>query len=220
MRICPDCSEETRRGRCPECGATTYQEDDEMLVLLQRRDLNGRSPFLPVAGESQYQPALRTALKRDGRSTGVTLVTEPTNPVDPHAVRVCDFETGETFGYLQRRAAKQFHGAVERLAGQRCVAGLTGGGRGKFVGVFFDATAIRNIYDSEHAPRAPKNRRTTAIVPVEPKETRTPDIQTVALTSASPAKVSIATSRHRAWLLVSLTLATIAMFVWLLVKAS
>jgi len=87
----------------------------------------------------------------------VRLEQEPNNEHDPFAVRICDAVTGEPFGYLKRRDAKQFHDATVALSGTELLAGLTGGFRGRpTVGLVFDATKLRAAYDALQAGEDPQ----------------------------------------------------------------
>lgn len=142
---------------CPECGSQTYDDEDDVFDLLRAR-ATGQALVLGAVGESNYQPALKAALKRDPpmRSVGVQLKQEPDNEHDPYAVRICDKLTGDTLGYLKRRDAKQFHAAVAALRDTELLAGLTGGFRGRpTIGLIFDATKLRAAYDALRAGEDP-----------------------------------------------------------------
>lgn len=90
---------------------------DVILVYLCEERLG----WVPVVGESNYQPALK---KLSGRMTDdgfrrpeheVVLLPEPTNPHDPNAVRVLA-EPDQLVGYLSRENAVRYRPAIDVLA--------------------------------------------------------------------------------------------------------
>lgn len=104
-----------------------------------------------VVGESHYQPALqRITGRREWVETVyecvAVLVPEPTNPHDPHAVRI--EVQGELVGYLSREDATRYVPYLRRLAEQRqlacCQAVIAGRGQGSEtanMGVFLHIAA-------------------------------------------------------------------------------
>jgi HIRAN domain len=104
-----------------------------------------------VVGESHYQPALqRITSRREWVETFyecvAVLVPEPTNPHDPHAVRI--EVQGELVGYLSREDAARYVPYLRRLTEQRqlacCEAVIAGRGPGSEtanMGVFLHIAA-------------------------------------------------------------------------------
>jgi hypothetical protein len=68
---------------------------------------------LEVVGESNYQDALRRAVREVGRKVVAVLAPEPTNPYDSNAVSI--WVGGHRVGYLGRDEAEVFQPAVERM---------------------------------------------------------------------------------------------------------
>jgi hypothetical protein len=82
-----------------------------------------------IVGESHYQGRLRN-ISMSGRSFTVVLMPEPTNAIDPNAIRVVAEGAG-TIGYLSREDAVYYAPVFELLAQHKrvgtCRAQLTGG---------------------------------------------------------------------------------------------
>ena len=94
-----------------------------------------------IVGESNYQPELRRVAK-SGRSFMAVLLSEPNNPKDPNAIRVCA-EGGRTVGYLSRDYAIDYREAFALLGKHghvgACRAKLIGGvGEKKSFGVMLN----------------------------------------------------------------------------------
>jgi hypothetical protein len=89
----------------------------------------GRGWVVPVVGEASYQPALRTAYRKnggDGHDLKVDAVLKPEegNRFDANAVQV-EID-GRLVGYLPREWAAQYRSALGETAG-RCSAKIVGG---------------------------------------------------------------------------------------------
>jgi hypothetical protein len=103
----------------------------------------GRGFFVEVAGESFYQPALRTLQTLAGKEpVRVLLYPEPENAHDSNAVAIKTFE-GETVGYLTRDDAPRYQQTLlalrERGQVGVCSAQLVGGTDDKpSIGIFLD----------------------------------------------------------------------------------
>jgi hypothetical protein len=82
-----------------------------------------------IVGESHYQGRLRN-ICTSGRSFTAMLMLEPTNAVDPNAIRVVQ-EGADTIGYLSKEDAVYYAPVFELLAQHKrvgtCRAKLTGG---------------------------------------------------------------------------------------------
>ena len=110
--------------------ATT--DGSQTLKALDLSDSAGECDF-HIVGESNYQPELRRVAK-SGRTFLAVVMSEPTNPKDPNAIRVCA-EGGRTIGYFDRDYARQYREAFALLASHghvaACRAKLIGGVPGK-----------------------------------------------------------------------------------------
>jgi hypothetical protein len=107
---------------------------------------------MEIVGESKYQPALRTMLARDGRSTTIRLEPEPENPHDANAIKVCDVATGATVGYIPRENAARYQAAAGTLAGEPLAAELVGGtGTKPSIGVYFNGRRLKDAVGEKPA---------------------------------------------------------------------
>ena len=91
--------------------------------------LEGGTCNFNIVGESQYQGRLRN-ISKSGRSFAALVLPEPTNAVDPNAVRVVA-EGADTIGYFSREDAVHYS-SVFNILGKHgrvgmCRAQLTGG---------------------------------------------------------------------------------------------
>jgi len=87
---------------------------------------NRRRDFLAVVGELDHQEALRCLLDQHGRSVLASLVPEPANPHDLHAVAVVIDE--RKVGYLTSDVAKKYGPILSaRTTPIMCPAELHGG---------------------------------------------------------------------------------------------
>lgn len=114
-RRCPACAEAVRReaAKCKHCGHAIILDD----VRNNLNEASGTDGLVEVhvVGETSYQDALRLIAETHAslgtnRLLTATLVAEPDNRNDPHAVRVD--VVGRTVGYLPRSVAKLYRPAV------------------------------------------------------------------------------------------------------------
>jgi hypothetical protein len=116
----------TRRKRSAPPAVTP--PDERSLAALDIGSASGTCNF-NIVGESQYQGRLRD-ICTSGRSFTAVLMPEPTNAVDPNAIRVVA-EGADTIGYLSKEDAVYYAPVFELLAQHnrvgRCRARLTGG---------------------------------------------------------------------------------------------
>ena len=101
---------------------------------------------LSAVGESQYQPALQRAAQ-SGRVCRATLVPEPENPLDGHAVAVKIL--GETVAYLSRGDARRYQSRLRALERLKDVPA-------KLIGGTPDKPSFGILLDCREVERLPK----------------------------------------------------------------
>ncbi|TCK20698.1 hypothetical protein EV378_4659 [Pseudonocardia endophytica] len=115
---------------------------------------------LGVVGESHYQQGLKLAsgghvagYDLDSHLPAIALmVPEPSNPFDNSAVRIDVVHGGRsvTVGYLAREVARHYQPHLLPLRQQnrvaRCPARITGGGSGKYYGIYLHVAAPSRLF--------------------------------------------------------------------------
>ena len=130
------------------------------------RAFSTRDFSVEVVGESNYQPALKKALKsvKDYGGTGfikAVLAREPSNRYDENAIVVMTV-TMDTIGYLKRDLARKYQSAFALWEGAgyllHCQAKLIDGrgGRTNSIGALLDLATPEDIASVFHNPNTRK----------------------------------------------------------------
>ena len=137
----------TRRKRSTPPAVTPPPDERSLATTLDIGSATGTCNF-NIVGESHYQGRLRN-ICTSGRSFTVLLMPEPTNAVDPNAIRVVA-EGADTIGYLSKEDAVHYAPMFELLARHNhvgtCRARLTGGtGEKRSFGVLLNLRAVDEL---------------------------------------------------------------------------